>query len=210
MAERAPTPSTPPASMGKIFGTGLHRTATTSLNRALGDLGLRSKHAPFGLFEDLDHEVGGQYDAFTDLPVPLLYRALDEKFPGSLFIHTERDVDDWLASVEWLFTEGRLHFHWKAQPVVAEIHEALYGTTTFDAPVFRERYRRHNRAVRRYFADRPDRLLVMDITAGDGWDALCPFLDEEIPEQAFPSTNAAAPLHPHSLRNRLRAFFRFW
>ena len=35
-----------------------------------------------------------------------------------------------------------------------------------------------------------DRLLVMDIIAGDGWDKLCPFLGKPVPEAAFPHRNA--------------------
>ncbi|HEX8335676.1 MAG TPA: sulfotransferase [Pyrinomonadaceae bacterium] len=33
------------------------------------------------------------------------------------------------------------------------------------------------------------RLLVMDITAGDGWEVLCPFLGVEIPDRPFPHEN---------------------
>ena len=32
----------------------------------------------------------------------------------------------------------------------------------------------------------PDRLLVMDIPAGDGWEKLCPFLGVPIPDAPFP------------------------
>jgi hypothetical protein len=52
-------------------------------------------------------------------------------------------------------------------------------------------YGRHLTAVAGRFADRPGDLLVMDITAGQGWEALCPFLGLEAPAGvAFPVANA--------------------
>lgn len=39
----------------KIFGIGLPRTGTTSLNIALNQLGLASKHFPFELYNPQDH-----------------------------------------------------------------------------------------------------------------------------------------------------------
>ena len=44
----------------------------------------------------------------------------------------------------------------------------------------------HERRVRAYFADRPDDLLVIDISAGEGWEALCPFLGVPVPDKPFP------------------------
>jgi hypothetical protein len=40
--------------------------------------------------------------------------------------------------------------------------------------------------VREHFADRPGDLLVLDITAGEGWDRLCPFLGLPEPGVPFP------------------------
>ena len=34
-----------------------------------------------------------------------------------------------------------------------------------------------------------DRLLVIDIVGGDGWEQLCPFLGVPIPEEPFPHSN---------------------
>jgi len=48
----------------------------------------------------------------------------------------------------------------------------------------------------------PHRLLVMDVTRGDGWDLLCPFLGLPIPSEPFPHENRTAPLaqaaRPHA------------
>ena len=173
----------------KVFGTGMQRTGTTSLAQALDLLGIKTRDCPKDLWGNLDHEVLQRYDGFTDNPIPLLYRDLDRKLPGSKFVHTVRDEQRWLESVEWLFTTGALKFAWDRHPHFHEFHRALYGRTDFDAATFLERYRRHNREVLDYFADRPADLLVMDLTAGDGFDRLCPFLGREVPAAPFPHRN---------------------
>src|SRR5262245_10122955 len=103
----------------KVFCIGLNKTGTRSLNDALELLGLRGMHwggrdvasaAQRGpqikaaveralaegrpLLDDLDDA-----DAYSDiLALSENFTALDEQYPGSKFILTTRDVDDWLAS----------------------------------------------------------------------------------------------------------------
>ena len=67
----------------------------------------------------------------------------------------------------------------------------IYGV---GAPVGNEityvrRYLDHITEVVRYFRDRPDDLLVMDICAGDGWEQLCRFLEQQTPNLPFPREN---------------------
>jgi hypothetical protein len=173
----------------KVFGTGWQRTGTTSLSKAFAALGLAAVDYPKELLHDLDHQLLRTHDAFTDNPIPILYQELDRRFPGAKFVHTEREEQAWLASCEWLFTVGRVKFDWDRHPIVAEIHTALYGTSEFDAPVFLERYRRHNREVRAHFAGRPADLLILDVTRGQGYELLCPFLGLPLPEAPFPHWN---------------------
>ena len=52
-----------------------------------------------------------------------------------------------------------------------------------------EVYRKHIADVKEYFKNRPDDLLVIDVTSGDGWEKLCNFLEKEIPRKAFPHVN---------------------
>jgi hypothetical protein len=47
----------------------------------------------------------------------------------------------------------------------------------------------HAARVAEYFSGRPDDLLVLDITAGDGWPPLCRFLGRPVPDAPFPATN---------------------
>src|SRR5204863_4300532 len=44
----------------------------------------------------------------------------------------------------------------------------------------------HEERVRAHFANRPGDLLVMDISGGDGWEVLCPFLGIPVPDVPFP------------------------
>jgi len=195
----------------KIFGTGWQRTGTTSLGRALAQLGIPTLDFPHRLFDDLDDAVIHEYQAFVDNPIPLLYRDLDRRHPGSRFVHTERDDEAWLTSVEWLFTVGRVKFGWHRNPIFDRIHEALYGVTEFEPSVFLERYRRHNREVREHFADRPGDLLILDVTRGSGFPEICDFLGITSEESAFPHLNRRESIleaRIHRVRHRLRGWIR--
>ena len=74
----------------KIFGIGFHKTGTKSSGHALELLGYRVC-GTFGIRDDnIAHtalhralELAVQYDAFQDYPWPVLFRDLDEAFPGS-------------------------------------------------------------------------------------------------------------------------------
>jgi Sulfotransferase domain len=55
-----------------------------------------------------------------------------------------------------------------------------------------------------YFKDRSEELLVLNITAGEGWTKLCPFLNKQIPSVSFPRANIA------SERRKLPWSKNFW
>jgi hypothetical protein len=188
----------------KVFGTGWQRTGTTSLSKALKALGIRTLDFPSDLLADLDHEVIRRYDGFTDNPIPLVYRELDRRHPGSKFVHTQRDEEEWLTSVQWLFEVGSVKFEWSKRPIIGEIHQRLYGTTTFERELFLERYRRHNREVPEHFAGRPRDLLVLDLSRGDGYEKLCPFLGIDPPATPFPHWNK----RENPVKVRLRKLWR--
>lgn len=112
----------------------------------------------------------------------MIYKELDKKIPGSKFILTIRNEESWYKSVarhigllrnanhEWIYGRG------KGLPI-----EDKENTIRV--------YTDHNKEVVEYFRDRPDDLLVVDFTKGDGWDELCGFLGREIPETPFPHFN---------------------
>lgn len=64
---------------------------------------------------------------------------------------------------------------------------AVFGALAFnDEGRFLDVYDRHYKNVLDYFEGRPNDLLVMNICNGDGWELLCPFLSEPIPNMPFP------------------------
>lgn len=171
----------------KVFGIGFHKTATTSLAAGLYILGYNvtghfDTHNPdvAATIYQRAFELADRFDAVQDTPWPVLYQELDQRYPNSKFVLTIRPTEQWIKSVV-------KHFHYHHIPV----HEWIYGVkrVTGNEDVYIARYEAHNREVMAYFQDRPDDLLVMDITRGDGWEKLCPFLGKPIPSLAFPAQN---------------------
>lgn len=178
----------------KVFGIGLQRTGTRSLAEACARLGWKALHGDYTRFPgglDLADGVYADYDMFCDTPFYLLYEKLDRRFPGSRFILTERDPDGWIESVRRLYRYNRNFENYAPSRLH---HTVVYGTPVFDAAAMLPVYEEHNRRVKEYFAGRPGDLLVLDLTAGDGWDKLCPFLDREIPGEKFPHWNEGSRL----------------
>jgi hypothetical protein len=192
----------------KIFGIGLSRTGTLSLATALGMLGIPSRHYPddrrtqYQLRKgDYHLSILDHYQALTDIPVAPFFRELDHAFPGSRFVLTTRDTDDWLRSVE-------RHFALWVRPNHTRFddfnHAATYGCLMFQSERFRGVKERHEAEVRAHFANRSGDLLVLDV-ASAGWDPLCAFLGKQAPDAEYPHSNRALerPAVP-GLRVRLR------
>ena len=138
------------------------------------------------------------FDAVRDIPWYNIYRELDEQIPDSKFILTVREEESWYKSVsrsigdvkransEWLYGRGK-------------------GLPKFNKENTLHKYREHNKGVIDYFKDRPNDLLVMNISEGDGWDKLCPFLGKEIPDAEIPHLNKASQ---HI--DRSSVYWRYW
>ena len=173
----------------KVFGIGFHKTGTSSLAAALKQLGYRVT-GPNGIANPnisrdvykLAYKLVDKYDAFQDNPWPLIYRELDEKYPGSKFILTVRPAEKWMRSMA-------RHFGAMSTPM----REWIYGVgcPKGNEELYIARYERHNAEVIDYFKDRPDDLLVLRLTEGEGWEKLCGFLGTEIPDVDFPHANIA-------------------
>ena len=182
----------------KVIGLGYSKTGTTTLRECFREFGL-----PFIGFEvDLTRQVVGgdpgpalaalaAYEAAANWPWPLIYREIDEAYPGSRFILTvRRDGPTWFRS---LVSQA------KKKPR-GEYREWVYGQGN---PVGHEdeliaRYDAHTDAVRRHFADRPEQLLEVCWETGSGWRELCEFLGRPIPAAPFPRANPSAPRAPEA------------
>lgn len=184
----------------RIFGIGLHKTATTSLHHAFETLGYdswhwSSAHAAKAIWRETNNlsysPTLERYQALCDLPIPILYEQLDGAYPNSKFILTVRDEQQWLDAVERHFDPLRNKWvpGWNQDPFTHRIHNLLYGQRDFDPKVFLARYRQHNLEVNKYFRYRSEDLLTMHMDRGAGWPELCGFLDLPIPTSPYPQAN---------------------
>ncbi len=171
----------------KVIGVGFHKTGTSTLRMVLAHFGytvsdIRHDLVPFLEREDLDsiRKIADSFDAYEDNPWPLLYQELDQWYPGSKFILTLRDDEKWINSVT-------NHFGGVDKPMRRWIYGV--GDPRGNESLYLDRYKRHNEEVQAYFADRPGDLLEVNWEHGDGWERICEFLGESIPDIPFPHAN---------------------
>lgn len=136
----------------KIFAIGFNKTATSSIDAVFTQSGLVSLHSV--LWRDSRHPlVHWPYQAFSDGP-PDDFTRLDRRFPNALFILNTRDLGDWLDS--------RLE-HYRHQRETRGRRDIRSHRPTIEAVsgwiVERDR---HHEKVLRYFAQAPQRMLVVN------------------------------------------------
>lgn len=175
----------------KIFGIGLNKTGTTTLGECGKILGFKCTSVDRDLLKDvvLDNNFQRikntvkQFDLFEDWPWPLIYKELDEMFPGSKFILTTRKSEEaWLKS---------LKSHSMRTHPTGHCRKLAYG---YNYPHKHESehikfYRNHNKNVREYFKNRPSDFLELCWENGDGFEKLCNFLDRKTPDLPVPHAN---------------------
>jgi hypothetical protein len=204
-----------PNNDAKIFGIGLSRTGTMSLTKALTTLGIKTRHYPNDKTTQNELKAGNyelsvlrEVQALTDIPVAPYYAQLDRLFPQSKFILTTRPTDSWLQSIENHF---RLYVEHRRDDFDDFILACVYGSLHFSADRFAYVKELHEDNCRRYFAERPGKLLVLDLLeAKDGWVNICNFLGCQVPNEAFPHENRKRlrPAKPLQRESLLRRFMR--
>lgn len=187
-----------------VFGLGLSRTGTRSLTAALHVLGIDTVHYPID--EDslramtsgkLDFQLMESFDGITDITTAPYYRDLDQRYPDAKFVLTVRDEEGWLRSCQnhWTGRDAFASTETAGQATHMAVRRflraAVYGSYDFEPDRFRRVYRAHLENVRRYFADKPGKLLELDVVGGDGWEPLCEHLGRPVPPQPFPHKGGA-------------------
>ena len=153
-----------------------------------------------------------KHDAFQDLPFSQghSFYICDALFPGSKFILTEREPERWFDSlcnfhkktygiegfssmteqdVKEKFTylyEGYAHL--VAEQFLTTIEDGeikVRWDLLYDKDFYIEKYVQRNNEIKAYFKDRPDDLLVIDVTKEVNTGAICDFLNIP-PEFAVP------------------------
>lgn len=207
---------------GKVFGIGFHKTGTTSLHVFLKILGYNGIHWPDRVqgvhyqklcipalhdrnrIVDILMPVFSQYETFTDVPVPALYRELDQRFPGSRFILLERESEEWWESLA-------RHWHLSSSGKrILDPYEYLQYNYEGTAPLNRitmdskeeilQRYKNHNERVKKYFNERTDSLLAISMDDPDKAGKIANFLQSNYIPQ-YPKLKRSSIGGPPSLHN---------
>lgn len=191
----------------KVFGIGLNKTGTTTLGRCGEILGFRHTGCDRKLLQDVVQRnnfseverIVLKYDLFEDWPWPLIYRQLDQMFPGSKFILTVRKSEDaWLNSLKG---------HSLKTSPIKHCRKLAYG---FSYPhkhevEYLKFYRSHNTNAREYFNNRSKDFLELCWENGDGFERLCDFLNVDVPNCPLPHANrgGSARINGRWLANRV-------
>lgn len=191
----------------KIFGIGLPKTGTSTLGNALEQLGYRLGPRSYAAYRDKDwawmEAAIADADCFEDFPWFGFYRELDERYPDAKFILTlRRSPEGWFDSLN---THVRNYGP-------SESFTALFGVDRPDASAGQAQrvYTQHEQAVREFFAQRPDKLLIVCWENGDGWNEVCSFLGKPVPRAPFPHVNRRqSPIKRFrkKIRKRIRGWF---
>jgi hypothetical protein len=75
-----------------------------------------------------------------------------------------------------------------------QLRNLVYGSVVAQEYIYKKKYQQHNWRVVNIVP--AERLLVMDISSGDGWSQLCPFLGVPIPAVPFPHEHKGAGTLP--------------
>jgi hypothetical protein len=171
----------------KVIGVGFHKTGTSTLGSVLQELGYnvlgaRTDLASHLLNNDIESvfAVADEYEAFQDNPWPLLFKEFDKRYPNCKFILTLRNEDKWINSAVNHF--GEKH---------TEMRRWIYGIghPLGNEQLYLKKYKNHNTEVQNYFTGREHDLLIVDWEDKSEWKTICEFLNEPVPNKAFPHLN---------------------
>lgn len=194
----------------KIIGAGFSRTGTYSLKHALQILDYQPCYHGEEIFQRPDHvkiwaralhtmpnwkSLFSGYQAGLDSPVCFFWREIRAVFPDAKVILTKRDPNDWYESFEASLYQAMLHPQRapvEFQPALvmarALVLEHRFAGKFEDKGYAIEIYNRHNESVEASFKAEKANLLVFDVS--EGWQSLCEFLGQKIPNTEFPVTNS--------------------
>lgn len=173
----------------EILGVGLSRTGTRSLDAALQQLGYKTLHWASERLRDIfegriqfpNFRRYDDVDAVTDIPAAYFWRELWAAYPHLKFIYTGRNQDEWYESVAKHYA--------RIPDTEPPLQTLVYGSTKPTPWLYKKHFRDHLENI--VLAVPPERLLMMNIFNGDGWEKLCPFLERSIPNTPFPNVTDA-------------------
>jgi hypothetical protein len=200
----------------KYFCIGKNKTGTTSLKKAFEDLGFIVGKQREAEYLSNTYYFHGNFDpiikycktaqVFQDVPfsLPNTYKYLDKAYPGSKFILTVRDdPEQWYNSL--------IKFHAKLFgmggniPTAEDLKNAeyiskgaaynlikLYKTPDndpYNKEILISLYEDYNKKVMAYFKNRPNDLLVINVSKADDYKRFVKFINVESQYSEFPWEN---------------------
>ena len=201
----------------KYFCVGRNKSGTTSVKKGFEDLGyiVGDQHAAERLFDA--HFFKNEFQeivnycktaqVFQDVPFSHfeVIPHLDKAYPDSKFILTVRDnPEQWYNSITKY--HAKLYGLNGRTPTYEDLQNAKYlhkgfltrltvdahGTTPedpYNKEVLIKHYEKHNTDVIEYFKDRPDDLLVINLSDSQAYQKFIKFLNVDSPYTAFPWEN---------------------
>ena len=143
------------------------------------------------------------WDAFCDGPWggTTLYKDLYKNYPDAKYVFTQRAAEDWYKSFEKLIKM----FDQNQETALDTYHKkGMWGSAYFFEHIFEiktlannkdkiiEKYKEHNQSILDFFSDKPDKFLLFDIRVDNPWEALCTFLEKDIPNISYPHANKSS------------------
>ena len=185
----------------KIFVISIQRTGTTSTGQFLSELGYKVAHngvsrknkwgikAFLGKLDEIfSSKDFNNYNAFEDGPwfFPDLYKTLYQTFPNALFVHFERDPEEWFKS---------LYNHSNGKSLgLKNIHSWIYDINDklniksdnhfYDLNGMGQHYIKKyislNKEIKDFFSNQSDhRYFYSDLDSEYKWDKLAKFLGKK-------------------------------
>jgi hypothetical protein len=190
-----------------VIGAGFGRTGTESMKLALETLGLGPCHhmkevlpnpqqialwrsVAQGGSADWD-EIFAGYHAAVDWPAAYFWRELAEHYPDAKILLTLRSPESWYASMANTILKVLETSTDPDSLGVKLIGEGVFGGRADNPAHAMAAFERNTAEVQAAFTD--ERLLTYHL--GDGWEPLCRFLGEPVPETPYPRSNSAEDFH---------------
>ena len=198
----------------KVISAGFGRTGTMSLKLALEQLGLGPCHHMIEVIGNGEKQVplwndvlAGKpdfdaiydgYNSAVDWPSAAFWKDLADYYPDAKIILSSRSAESWYNSIsETILAAVWAPENWPPQAVewftmVSKVLERSFdGAKTKEELI--EVFNAHEAAVKA--AIPAERLLVH--SAKDGWEPLCAFLGEPVPDGDYPRTNSKEEFFQH-------------
>lgn len=189
----------------KIFCVGRNKTGTTSIASFFRQNGYKigNQETAELLINDWHKRDFSQIieyvktaEIFQDIPfsLPYTFEALDYAFPNSKFILTVRSTsEEWYNSIITFHAkitsshsktpteDDLLQFKYRRKYLgwLLEMQKLVYNyptTPLYDQKLYIEHYEQHNASVIKYFKDRPNDLLVLNLNDKDSFKKLCRYI----------------------------------